>query len=101
VLGPQSARLGEVRRQLRDALVRQGEDQIEADVVEAGRAGQRHRRQRLGGPVDAAETAQVMGRERLHPEADAIDAGGAIPGEGVRRDRAGIRFDGRLDVAGQ
>ena len=63
---------------LRHRLLRQPHHQVEREVVEAGRARFAHRRRRRGdAECSRREAHQFVVAERLHAEAETVDAGGA------------------------
>ena len=84
-----------------ERLARRAVDEVEADVVEAGRArpvdggGHPHR------VVGAVEGAQDVVDRRLHAEADPVEAGRPQLLEVPRRDAVGVGLRGDLDVVGQ
>ena len=90
----------EIAVEIGEGLVRDGEDEIERQVVEAGGA-------RLGanglhrpGIVGAAERFQVVRLERLDAQAEPIAAGGTQRFKLGERQRFGVGLDGHFDLAG-
>lgn len=75
-------------------LAREGEDQVEVDVVEAGIAEDVECAQCLVARVDPAEPFELAIVEGLDAEGDPVDAAGAEEAGLFRGDRAGVAFDG-------
>ena len=95
MIGVQCARLHEVAFPFLQCLLRQREDQIDADVVETCLARRVDDGQRFIDAVDAAEPVQVVWMKRLDTEAHAVDAGSAETAELVDVDgsRIGLQRD--------
>ena len=98
VRGGEGDRGVEVRIPLGERFARDGVDEVQAHVVDAGGAGGLDRHHGVGGGVVAAEGAEVVRRERLCADREAVDARGAVAGEPGDVDRAGIRLEGDLGV---
>ena len=79
----------EGRPPVRRRLPRRAVDEVDVEVVEAGRPGGRHGPFDAGGVVGAAEGGQHVGGHRLHPERQAVHAAGPVGGQelGGRRCR--------------
>src|SRR4030095_11544438 len=77
VIGPERDRLIDRAQPRRERLTRQPEHEIETEIVEPGRTRIPNRFTRTGGRVDSSEPLQLLIVERLHTEADAVDA--ALP----------------------
>ena len=73
-------------------------DQVERDAREMA-LGERERGERFIGAVLAAERLEAVIVERLHPEREPVDAGGAVAGEALGLDAGRIRFERDLGVA--
>ena len=75
-------------------LLRQAVDEVEVEVIETGLARPAHRVQHIEGVVDAFQLAQFPGLERLDPETDPVETSPAQPVQRIKRDRAGVGFQG-------
>ena len=69
-----------------------GVDQIEAKAVEIGLLHRNERSLRFVGGMNAAEKLEQPGLKRLHPDADAIDAGVTVAKKFLAINGARIRF---------
>ena len=85
----------------RDELIGQAEHEIDAEVVEPGLPGRLHRRDCVVGRVPPAEQAQLVVVERLHADAEPVDAGSAYRREPLAGAIAGVRFERGLRVGRQ
>ena len=85
----------------RRGLLRQGEHQIEIEIVEAG--GMRHlgASDGLAPAVDAAQALQAVVAEALHADGQAVDAGGAVLTEARLLRAAGVGLQGDLRIGAQ
>jgi hypothetical protein len=97
VLGPATDRLGELLPPLLRPLAGEPVDEIDPQVVEAGRTRLREHPARIVGRVDAPEPAQVFVLKRLHPDVEAVDAGRPEAGQLLRADGPGVRLERDLD----
>ena len=97
--GPTSISASTLLSPVGDALLRQPHHEIQADVVEPGAARLENRLARTIGRMDPAEPAQLRFPERLHAEADAVDARLAKAGHARRRGGFGVGFERDLGVA--
>ncbi len=98
VVGSEGQGLCQVRLPGRDGLPGQAVDQVDPQVVESGPAGHRDRFAGLGGGVNPAQKPELAVVEGLHPQVDAIDARPAVSRQRRRVHRAGVGFQGHLDV---
>ena len=87
VLGRELGERADRHAEVRGRLPREPQHQVEADVVEAGPARGVERSARPGLVVDPAEARQFLVDERLHAEAQPVDAGLAVAGQPVERHR--------------
>ncbi|VXA89346.1 hypothetical protein AERO8C_90050 [Aeromonas veronii] len=103
---------GEVRRGAVDSLlqvikgviqtlIRQTVHQIQIESGQLDGVGQCRRLARLFRAVNAAEAAQLLLLEALHPDGDTVDAGALETGELVRLHRTRVRLHGDLAICGE
>ena len=100
MIGGEGERLGQLRLPGRRALPRPRIDEIERGARKR-RAGEREGGAGFRRAVPASERLEVGVVQRLKPDRDAVDAGGAIIGEaaGIGAGRVGLQRD--LDVGGE
>src|SRR5213595_1891183 len=100
VLGRERERGPEVVLPVGERLARHGEDQVEAQVGEAGGPRCLHRGADVGRAVVAAERPQMPGVERLRAQREAVHARGAVARQALARDGARVRLDRHLGAVG-
>ncbi len=102
MFGAELDQVGEIAVELGERLVRECEDQIEGDVVEAGRSRRPERLASDRGAMRSAEALELRVLEGLDADREAVDAHRAEARQPIPFDRARIQLEGRLDsgVAG-
>ena len=101
VIGPGGQGLGEVGLEVVGGLAGDAEDQVDAEILEAGRARAGHQLPglvRRGRPVEGGEEA---GLERLDAEREPRDPGPPQRRQGRPVHRFGVRLDADLRPGGQ
>ena len=100
VLGAEFDQLREIEVELRERLVRQREDQIEGEIVEAGRSRRMQRLASDRSAMGSAEALQLCILEGLDADREAIDARRTEARQAIPLDRARIQLEGHLDPGG-
>ncbi len=97
MIGAEGERLFQFGAPLRVALTRPRIDQIQRDAIEIPHR-QIERRFRFFGIVQPPQEFQIGIVQRLHPQRQAIDAGGAVIGKSRRFRAGGIGLERDLDM---